>query len=87
MCVADQKDPDIAKLESEFLDAGPNQWNTRLEIAVDEDVALRTGDEIISEAFAADVVQIAGDMEWRKWLDPIGIGLSAQRTRESTENE
>jgi hypothetical protein len=26
-------------------------------------------------------------MEWRKWLGPIGIGLRAQRTKESVEHE
>jgi len=36
--VADQENPDVAELESQFLDTGANQRNIGFEIAVDEDV-------------------------------------------------
>jgi len=65
----------VFELEAEFFDAGLNQWNVSLQIAVDEDVALRSGDEIVREAFAADVVEIAGDVKWRERLGPFWGGL------------
>src|SRR5207237_222931 len=73
--MADQENLHIAELEAELLDAGANQWDVRLEIAVDEDVALRRRDEVIRQPFAADVIQIAGDPERRKWLRPVGAIL------------
>ena len=76
--MTDQENLDVTELESEFLDAGSNEGNARLEIAVDEDVPLRSGDEVIREAFASDVVEIPGDAERRKWLGPIRIDLRAQ---------
>ena len=70
--VADEQDLDVAELESEFLDAGANQRDVGLEIAVDQDVPLRRRDQVVREPLAADVVEIAGDPERRKRLGPVG---------------
>src|SRR5258706_16070000 len=77
--VTDEENPDIAKLESEFLDARPNDRYARLEIAVDEDEPLGSADEITREVFASDVVEIPRDAEWREWLRAIGVGLGGER--------
>ena len=71
MRVADEEDLDVAELEAELLDAGSDERDILLEIAVDQDVPFRRGDQIVRESFAADVVEVAGDSEWRKWLGPI----------------
>ena len=70
MRVADQQNLDVVELEPELFDTGANHWNIRFQIAVDEDVTLWRRDEIVREAFAADVVQIAGDVKWRIRLRP-----------------
>jgi len=69
--VADQEDLDVAELEPELLDARFDQRNVRLEIAVDEDVPLRRGDEIVRQPFAADVVQIPGDAKCGERFGPV----------------
>ena len=54
------------------------------EIAVDEDVALRRGDQVGGQVLAADVVEIAGDAEWREGRGPlrrVGGELQPQRRR------
>src|SRR5262249_21729120 len=55
------------------------------EIAVDEDVALWCGDEIVREPLAADVIEVARDVERRKRLGPLrrvlGRWTAAKRHR------
>jgi hypothetical protein len=64
--VADQEDLDVAELEAELLDAGADERDVVFEIAVDEDEALRGGDQVVREALAADVVEVVDDVEWGK---------------------
>ena len=73
--VADQQDFGVLELEAEFFDAGLEQRDVGFEIAVDQDVALRRGDQKTGQALAANVVEIAGDAEGRKGLGPFGIVL------------
>src|ERR1700737_850278 len=80
MRMTDQENPDVTELESQFLDAGPNEGNARHEVTVDEDVPVGSRDQVIREAFASDVIEIPGDAEWRKRFGPIGIGLRARST-------
>jgi hypothetical protein len=78
MAVAEQQGVWSGEAKPELLDVRANLRNRTLEAAVDEDVSLRSGDEVIREAFASDVVEIPGDAEWRKRLGPIGAYLRAQ---------
>src|SRR5580692_378525 len=82
MRVANEKNLDVAPMQSKRLDAFANERRRRVEIAIDEDVAGRRDDEIGCEIFAADVVQIAGNPESRKWLGPLGIGIGCNARRE-----
>src|SRR4030088_753601 len=85
--MTDQQNPYVSEPESQSFYTGPNEGNARLEIAVDENVALRRGDEIIRKAFASDVVETPGDAEWRKWLGPVRTVLRARRAKETVEYE
>ena len=58
-------------LKPELLHAGPNQRNTLFEIAVDQNMALRSGNQIARKPFATDVIEVVRDFEWRKWFSPI----------------
>src|SRR5207253_6462432 len=56
--------------ETELLDARPSKGNAVLEVAVDEDVALRRRNQIIRKGLGPDVVKVASDAERRKRLGP-----------------
>src|SRR6202040_3647682 len=75
MRVADEEDFCVAEFEAELFDAGLEQRYVGFHIAVDQDVSLWGGDEIACEALAADIVEIAGDLEWREGLRPRGVKL------------
>ena len=79
---ADEEDLDVAELEAELLDAGANEREVVFEIAVDEDVALRGRDQVVREGFAADVVEVTGEVEWGKAV--VQSGTCAQWTRRRT---
>src|SRR5262245_49322778 len=81
MRMADQQDLDVGKLEPELLDAVADQRDIRLEIAVDEDMAVWRRNEIVCEATASDVIEVAGDLERRKRLRPVG-GLLRERAQQ-----
>jgi hypothetical protein len=85
--MTDEEDLDVGELESQFFDAGSNQRYIRFEIAVDEDVPLRRGDEIVREPFAADVVEISGDAKRRKRLGPFSVSLRQQAGNCRTESD
>src|SRR5262245_42289648 len=76
--MADEKDLDVSELESEFLHARPDKRDILLKIAVNKDVSLRGGDQIVGEAFATNIVEIPRNFERRKWFGPISIGLGIQ---------
>src|SRR5215813_14132187 len=76
--MADEKDLDISELESEFLHTRLDKRDILLKIAVDKDVSLRGGDQIVGEAFATNIVEIPSNFERRKWFGPISIALGIQ---------
>src|SRR5262245_63851949 len=76
--MADEKDLDVSELESEFLHTRLEKRDILLKIAVNKDVSLRGGDQIIGEAFATNIVKIPRNFERRKWFGPISIGLGIQ---------
>jgi hypothetical protein len=71
--VTDEQDLDIAILEPKPFDARSNERNIGFQIAVDEDVSLGRGDQVVREALTPNVVQISGYPERRKRLRPVGI--------------
>lgn len=73
--VADEKDLDVTEVKAEFFDAVLDLRDGALEVAVDEDVALRGGDEVGGEVAAADVVEVSGDTEWLLRRVPVGVVL------------
>ena len=81
MCVADEKNFCVLELESELLNACLDQGHIGFQIAVDQNVALRCGDQIIRQSFAADVVEVTSDAKWREWFGPVGIGLGKRAAR------
>src|SRR4051812_42464699 len=80
--MADQQDLDVLELEPELLDAGSDERDIRFEIAVDENVPLRRGDQIVRQPLAADVVEIARNAEGWKWLRPVRVVLRGNRAGE-----
>src|SRR6185437_13445785 len=87
VCVADQEDLDVAELEAEVLDARFELRDVLLEVAVDQDQAVRRRDEVAGEGSGADVVEIPGDMEGWKGLGPRRIDLRGDgQGRSSSES-
>src|SRR5215475_2986928 len=76
--MADEKGFDVSELESEYLHARPDKRYIILKIAVNKDVSLRGGDQIVGKAFAANIVEIPRNFERRKWFGPISISLGIQ---------
>src|SRR5215475_3133567 len=76
--MADEKDLDVSELESELFHTRLDKRDIFLKIAVNKDVSLRGGDQIVSEAFATNIVEIPRNFERRKWFGPISIGLGIQ---------
>ena len=72
---------DVFELEPQLFDAGLDERDVRLEIAVDENVALRRGDQIVRESLASHVVQVSGDLERWEGLGPVpwAVGVPAPR--------
>src|SRR4051812_5854560 len=85
--MTDQEDLDIGELESQFFDARSNERYVRFEIAVDENVPLRRGDEIVRQSFAANIVQIFGDAVRWKRLGPFSVSLRQQAGNCRTESD
>ncbi len=69
--MADQENFDVAKLETKRLNTAANQRHIRFEVAVDKDVSFGRGDQVIRQAFTADVVEIVRDAECGKGFGPI----------------
>ena len=68
--VADEQDLRVGKVKAKCLDALFDLRGRRVEIAVDEDVALWRGDQVGGQILAADVVEIARDVERRERRGP-----------------
>jgi len=71
--MADEKDLYVMPLEAEFFNGGADLARRCGEVAVDEDVSGRRGDEEAGEVTAADVVEIASDLEGREWGGPVRV--------------
>jgi len=71
-----QENPDVIESEPELLDASPNKRNALLQVAVDEDVALRCRNPIIRKPLAPYLVQVACDAKRRERFGPVGIALT-----------
>src|SRR5215468_6374893 len=71
--MADEKDLDVSELESELFHTRLDKRDILLKIAVNKDMPLRGGDQIIGEAFATNIVEVPRNFERRKWFGPISI--------------
>src|SRR5208283_471682 len=76
--MADQENFHIVEMKAKFFDAGLNLWDRTLEIAVDQNVSLRRGDQKSRESFAAEVVDVSGHLVRRKGVRPLGGVLCHQ---------
>jgi hypothetical protein len=85
--MADQNDFDIAVFEAQGLDALLDRRDVLFEIGVDQDVALRGGDQIDGEVRCAYVLEVARDFECGELLMPVRIGLRNEGCRKSEERE
>ena len=82
--VADQDDLRVRVLEAEAFDALADRGHILLEVAVDQDVALRCGDQIDGKVRRPDVIEVAGDLEARDGAVPIRVSLRACGVGENT---
>jgi hypothetical protein len=64
-----------------------NLRRRRLEVGVDEDVALWSGDEVRGEIAAADVVEVVGDAKGRERSGPVGVVVSAGGSDDKCKEE
>ena len=64
---------------AQLFDVGAQQRNGRFKIAVEENVALRGGEQERGELFGADVVDVADYIVRREGLVPIGLVLRRER--------
>jgi len=74
MAVGGGEDFDVRELEAELLDARLDLGDGFGEACVDEDMALRSGDEVGGQIPGADPVDVGDDAEGRKGFDPFGVG-------------
>ena len=68
-------------LNPSFSMLSPDHRHGTLEIAVDQDIALRCRDQVRSESFAADVVNVAYHTVRRKRFGPGRVVLSNRASR------
>src|SRR6185369_4619919 len=71
VCMTNQKNLDVAELESQRLHARADHRYIRFEIAVDENVSLGRRDEIARQSLAAHVVKISCNLECGKRFEPV----------------
>lgn len=74
MGVAIEQDLDVCKAKAELLDVLLNLRDRFIEAAVEQDVTVRSGDQIRTNFRGTDVVHVADDSIWFNWLVP-GSGL------------
>ena len=68
--MTDEKNFGVAEIEAQCFDALLDLERRRREVAVDQDVSLGGDDQVRSKVFAAYVVKVARDAEWRERLHP-----------------
>src|ERR1700722_7142136 len=78
MGVTNQQNFDVLEMKAELLHALLDLRHRAFEVAVDQDVALRGGDQKGSQTCAADVVDVADDLVRRKRLRPVRLHLREQ---------
>src|ERR1022692_4751107 len=79
--VTDQKDFDVAELESQFFHTCLDKGHGVFQPAVDEDVDLRGGDEKAGKSLGSHIINIANYMIRRKRFAPLGTVWSEQGSR------
>src|ERR1051326_495568 len=79
--MADEKNLCVAEVEPELLNALANHGHRGLKTTVDENIPLRSGDQVRSQPLASHVVDVAGHMMRREGSSPVRMGLSCQAHR------
>src|SRR4029077_6392398 len=90
MRVADQENLGVAEAKPQFFHARPNHRHGFFQIAVDQNISLRRGDQINGEPLAADVINISDDPVGRKRIGPVGRLLrhrAAGKYKQGHENQ
>ena len=77
--VADQDDLRVRVLEAEAFEALADRGHILFEVAVDQDVALRCGDQIDGQVRRSHVIKVAGDLEAGDRSMPVRIPLGTGR--------
>jgi len=75
MGVADKENLDIAETKSQALDILLNGGDGAFEVAVDENVPLRSCDQERGQVFASDVIDVRDDLVGREGLGPVRVVL------------
>jgi len=76
--MADQQDLDVAETESEALHILLDHRHGTLEIAIDQNVPLRSRDQERGQVLASDVIDVRNDLVRRKGSRPVRILLCQQ---------
>jgi hypothetical protein len=71
--MADQQNFDISEVKSERFDVLPDKGHAAYQAAVDQDVALRSCNQIRGQIFAPHVVQISRDAKGDMRSNPVRI--------------
>src|SRR5690349_21398232 len=87
MGVADEQDLYIGEAKAELFDAVADEGDVGVHAAVDEDMALRRGDEIGGQAFAAHIVDVGDDAVRGKGGGPVGRVLGGNAAGHDSEGK
>jgi hypothetical protein len=85
--LAVEEDFGIGEAEAQGLDVLADLRNGRGQVRIDEDVALRRGDQVRTEIVAAYVVKVAEDAEGCVIRRPIRVDLGSERRCDSEEEK
>ena len=73
---------DVGELVSKFLDVPAYDRHGAVETGVDQDLTVRGGDEVRSEALGADVIEIVSDAMRRERVVPIASSKTRDGRRD-----
>src|SRR5258708_38639926 len=85
--MADENDLRVAIFEAKLLNTRFDCWNVLLEVCVDEDVPLRSVDQISRQIGGAHIIKISGDLKRGKSAVVVRIALRQSRRREGKKRK
>jgi len=87
VAMTDQQNLDVVEVEAEAFDILLDRRNGALEIAIDENVSLGSGDQEGSQILAPDVINVGNDLVRREGRSPVGILLRKQSRATEAEQK